>query len=196
MRTVLGHLRANAVAYAALFIALGGAGAWAAEKIGSNDLAKNAVRSKHLKDGQVKTRDADLVKYRKDESAVVTGNTTPLNEGPAITGRAEPGELLTIHARVDIQRDAGSAGCGVFLGVQGAGSGESGVNILTSSSSTPETRWMDLDQLGTTAKHDAVARTVPVADGGPYRISFSFYSGNATTDCTFTDRNLWVEQAR
>ena len=45
------HLRGNAVAYLALFIALGGS-AYAAIKI-----EKNAVRSKHIKDGQVKNRD-------------------------------------------------------------------------------------------------------------------------------------------
>ena len=47
------HLRANLVAYLALFVALGGTGAYAASKIGSKDIAKNAVKSKHIKDNQV-----------------------------------------------------------------------------------------------------------------------------------------------
>jgi hypothetical protein len=196
MRTVLGHLRANAVAYAALFIALGGAGAWAAEKIGSNDLAKNAVRSKHVKDGQVRTRDADLVKYRHIEAEELTQGTAFQDAGPAITGQARAGDLLHIHARVDIRRSAGSAGCGVFLGTQGAGSGESGESVLAGSSASAETRWMNLGSSGTTEKHAAAVRTVPVADAGPYRISLSYFSGNGTTTCHFTDRNLWVEQAR
>jgi hypothetical protein len=50
-----GHLRANVVAYLALFVALGGTGAWAAEKITSRDIAKNAVRAKHIKKNAVRT---------------------------------------------------------------------------------------------------------------------------------------------
>ena len=49
------HVRSNAVAYVALFLALGGAGAWAADKITSKDIAKNAVRAKHVKKNAVKT---------------------------------------------------------------------------------------------------------------------------------------------
>ena len=49
------HLRSNAVGYLALFVALGGTGAWAADKITSADIAKNAVRSKHIKKSAVKT---------------------------------------------------------------------------------------------------------------------------------------------
>jgi len=41
------HVRGNAIAYLALFVALGGTGAWAAGKVGSGDIAPNAVRSKH-----------------------------------------------------------------------------------------------------------------------------------------------------
>jgi hypothetical protein len=50
------HLRSNAVAYVALFVALGGTGAWAADKITSADIAKNAVRSKQIKKNAVKTK--------------------------------------------------------------------------------------------------------------------------------------------
>jgi hypothetical protein len=45
------------VAYLALFAALATGGAYAADKIGSNDIAKNAVKSKHIKKGQVKESD-------------------------------------------------------------------------------------------------------------------------------------------
>ena len=34
------------------FVALGGAGAYAAGQIGSSDITKNAVKAKHIKDGQ------------------------------------------------------------------------------------------------------------------------------------------------
>jgi hypothetical protein len=45
------------IAYVALFVALGGVGAYAAGTIGPNDIQRDAVRSKHIKDGQVKRRD-------------------------------------------------------------------------------------------------------------------------------------------
>jgi hypothetical protein len=54
-RRVLNHMRSNAVGYLALFVALGGTGAWAADKITSADIAKNAIRSKHIKKSAVKT---------------------------------------------------------------------------------------------------------------------------------------------
>jgi hypothetical protein len=44
---------ATVVAYLALFIALGGVGAYAADKITSKEIKKNAVRAKHIKDGAV-----------------------------------------------------------------------------------------------------------------------------------------------
>jgi hypothetical protein len=46
----------NVMATIAVFLVLGG-GAYAASKIGAGDIRRNAVRSKHIKDGQVKTRD-------------------------------------------------------------------------------------------------------------------------------------------
>jgi hypothetical protein len=45
------------VAYLALFLALTTGGAWAAAQIGADDIQKNAVRSRHIKDGQVTTKD-------------------------------------------------------------------------------------------------------------------------------------------
>ncbi|HEV2790176.1 MAG TPA: hypothetical protein VGV69_02625 [Solirubrobacterales bacterium] len=54
----LAYSRRNLVAYVALFAALGTGTAFAAEKITGKDIALNAVRSKHLKNGQV--RGADL----------------------------------------------------------------------------------------------------------------------------------------
>lgn len=58
MRGAIGHLRGNAVAYAALFVALGGTG-YAASQVGSEDIARNAVRSKHIGKGQVKKADVN-----------------------------------------------------------------------------------------------------------------------------------------
>jgi hypothetical protein len=44
-------------AYVALVVAVGTGGAWAAGNIGSDDIAKNAVLSKHIKGKQVKASD-------------------------------------------------------------------------------------------------------------------------------------------
>jgi hypothetical protein len=48
------HLRHNLVAYLALFVALGTGTAYAANQITSKDIARNAVKAKHIKDGQVR----------------------------------------------------------------------------------------------------------------------------------------------
>jgi hypothetical protein len=52
---LLEHLRSHVIAYLALFLALGGTGAWAANHITSKDIAKNAVRSKQIKKNAVTT---------------------------------------------------------------------------------------------------------------------------------------------
>ncbi len=52
MQPLLKHLRSNAIAYAALFVALSGT-AWAATKIETKDLAKGAVTSKKIQNGGV-----------------------------------------------------------------------------------------------------------------------------------------------
>ncbi len=57
MRRLRSHVTyANVMATVAVFLVLGG-GAYAASKIGAGDIKRNAVRSKHIKDGQVTTRD-------------------------------------------------------------------------------------------------------------------------------------------
>jgi hypothetical protein len=71
---VRGHVRANLVGYVALFIAIGGTGAWAADKITSKEIAKNAIRSKHIKRGNVKRPDigANAVNSAKVASGSLT----------------------------------------------------------------------------------------------------------------------------
>jgi hypothetical protein len=50
------HLRSNVVGYLAMFVALSGS-AYAAAEIGSDDIRRNAVLSKHLRKNAVKTQD-------------------------------------------------------------------------------------------------------------------------------------------
>ena len=50
MNGVITHLRRNLIAYLALFVALGAGTAYAATKITSKQVAKSAIKSKHIKD--------------------------------------------------------------------------------------------------------------------------------------------------
>lgn len=52
-----GNRFANVTLVLALFIALGGTTVYAANTVGAGDIQRNAVRSKHLRDGDVKRRD-------------------------------------------------------------------------------------------------------------------------------------------
>src|SRR5262245_15317398 len=86
---------ANVVSVIALFIALGGAGAYAMSKIGANDIKRNAVRARHIKNGQVKQSELgngavsssklNLVRFDQRSSEVdITGSESqPL--GPRVT---------------------------------------------------------------------------------------------------------------
>jgi hypothetical protein len=100
---MLDHVRSNAVAYLALFVALGGTSAWAADKITSEDIAKNAVRSKHIKKGSVETseiatrsvtadklaKDAgNLFAYIRDEGGADTANVA---YGSGVSAVSDPG---------------------------------------------------------------------------------------------------------
>ena len=61
MKTVRERLcYANVIATLSLFIALSLGTAYAADKIGSKDIAKNAIKSKHIKAGNVKNPDLAL----------------------------------------------------------------------------------------------------------------------------------------
>jgi hypothetical protein len=63
---------ANVTATLALVLALGGVGAYAADKIGSAEIAKNAIKSRHIKDGQV--TNADLAANSVDSGRVADGS--------------------------------------------------------------------------------------------------------------------------
>lgn len=70
----IAHFRRNLVAYVALFAALGSGTAYAAGQITSNDIAKNAVKAKHIKDGQV--RGAELGSGAVTGAKVADGSLT------------------------------------------------------------------------------------------------------------------------
>jgi hypothetical protein len=79
------HLKRNAYGLVAVFIALGG-GAYAATKVGPNDIATNAVRSKHIKAGNVKPPDQGFVpaaRYQDPRAANCDG--VSVQNGPSAT---------------------------------------------------------------------------------------------------------------
>ena len=129
-RKLLDHLRSNAVAYLALFVALGGTGAWAADKITSKEIVKNAVRSKQIKENAVKTPEIANRAVTADKLADgVEGLQGP--EGPA--GQ----DATNLFAYVNDNGGAGTAsivyGSGVTAVRDPAGSG--GNYLLTFSRS-------------------------------------------------------------
>ena len=80
----LTHLRRNAIAYVALVAAIGTGGAYASEKLTSQQIAKNAVKAKHIKDGQITTadvRDGSLLARDFADGQATHGETGP--QGPA-----------------------------------------------------------------------------------------------------------------
>ncbi len=74
MTALLRHLRGNAVAYLALFVALSAGTALAASKVRTKDIANDAVTSKKIKDGQVKAEDL--------------GKGIPYEVGPQVSGES------------------------------------------------------------------------------------------------------------
>ena len=74
MTTIRRHLQSNAVGYVALFIALGLGTAYGASKVGPNDIAKNAIHSKHIKNGQVKEADLQRARFVKVRDNPLTGD--------------------------------------------------------------------------------------------------------------------------
>lgn len=98
------YLRQNHLALLALFIALGGTGAYAAGKIGPNGIRKNAIRSRHIQDGAVTGADvldggltgADLQDGSVTGSDVQKGSLSGIEVGDGGLTRADiAAETLT-----------------------------------------------------------------------------------------------------
>ena len=78
------HVNRNAYGLIAIFIALGGS-AYAAATIGADDIKDNAVRSKHVKDGQIK---GDDLASPVDES--LSGAILISDQDGALAGQGGP----------------------------------------------------------------------------------------------------------
>jgi hypothetical protein len=120
---VIGRIRALRPSYAgvtatlALVLALGTGGAYATGKIGSKQIAKSAVKSKHIKDGGVKTPDlaagvkvpfaksADQANTAKSADEANTAKSADEATSATNAGTAEIGLSPVAYAMVD--RDGG-----------------------------------------------------------------------------------------
>jgi hypothetical protein len=87
------HARANVVAYLALFIALGGTSAYAANTIGSSDIIDESIQSVDLKNGQVKA--ADIASNQITTAKIYPGSVTNSDIG---TDAVTPNKLSTAPA--------------------------------------------------------------------------------------------------
>lgn len=81
MNGIITHLRRNVIAYLALFAALGGTTAYAATKITSKQVAKSAIKSKHVKDNALTGADINESSLELPATAGAPGAQGPA--GPA-----------------------------------------------------------------------------------------------------------------
>jgi hypothetical protein len=140
---------ANVMATIAVFGVLAGGGAYAASKIGPSDIARNAVRSKHIKDSQVKRRDiaAKLIEgLVSGPGSVLAGSATLIAGG----GGNQP--VLDVP------------GLGAIQGGCGSGGGEDGAGLRLLNQSGIELR-----VFGFSNGDDSFAETV--ADGASSSLS-------------------------
>jgi hypothetical protein len=93
---------ATVVAYLALFVALGGVGAYAAEKITSKEIKKNAVRAKHIRGGAVGAD--ELANGAVRRAALAKGSVT----GEALANGAVSNAALAGDAVTGAKLDDGS----------------------------------------------------------------------------------------
>lgn len=111
------HLRANAIAYLALFVALGWTGAYAAQKV-----AKNTVKSKQIKDGQVKSQ--DLANGAVIAAKLAPGAVTPpAIEDGSITGAKLADGAVTSSKVADDSLTGADVDESTLLGVNATNTG-------------------------------------------------------------------------
>ena len=108
---------ANVTATIALFIALSGAAAYAAGKIGSTDIAKDAIKAKHVKDGEIGTaevRDGALLSDDFASGQLPQGEQGPRGaEGPQGVQGEQGEQGLDGTARAYATRGGCNGGTGV-----------------------------------------------------------------------------------
>jgi hypothetical protein len=135
---------ANVTATLSLFIALGGAGAYAAAQIGSSDIAKNAVKSKHIRNGQV--RGADIGDAQVTSSEIADGQVfgSDVANGSIRAEDIEPG-AFDLDVTVVEAQGTGSATPTCPAGTTLVGGGATGTGDDVPQSSRPLTDAWDVE---------------------------------------------------
>ena len=111
----------NVVSTIALFAVLAGGGAWAASKIGAGDIEKNAVRTRHIKNGQVKRSDLakaavspsklNLVRFDQRSSEIDVTGSQPQPLGPQVTLTMPAHGTVVFEAAANIAKSANPTDC-------------------------------------------------------------------------------------
>jgi hypothetical protein len=163
-------------------------------------LAGTAVAVTRGPGKKVTTKDLDVVQHAVEHGIVQTSDTEyTLGEGPEISGKARAGDLLRVSANATLYREAGSGDCRAYLDIEGAGVAEMGFPLQFAelgAAGPPVTLWLTDDAIGAFSPQDAIERTLPIVQNGTYAIEMIYASSNASTDCEFYQRNLWVEHVR
>jgi hypothetical protein len=122
MSRIRRHLTfANIVSVIALFLALGGISAYAASKIGAGDIKRNAVRARHIKNGQVKRSEIaraavsssklNLVRFDQRSSEVEITGSQPRPLGPRVTLDVPAKGTIVFEATANIAKSANTVDC-------------------------------------------------------------------------------------
>ena len=174
------HLRGNIVGYLALFVALSGT-AWAASKIGSEDIKRKAVLSKHIKNKEVKTKDlANGAVTAGKLAAGLAGKPGPKGDQGDPGEPGEPGaDATNLFAYI---RDAGNADAATL----DYGSGVTGVTEEISAGHYTVTFNRSLADCVVTAQQGIGNPTGGAATIGPAHADVSIGSGPGETQALVT----------
>lgn len=93
MSNLLRHLRAHAIAYLALLVAVSAGTAYAASKVRTKDLANSAVTSKKIKDGQVKAKDLTKGVYYDSGPPVGSDSNATSSDKTVFTACPQKGQV-------------------------------------------------------------------------------------------------------
>jgi hypothetical protein len=150
------HLRHNVVAYVALVAAIGTGGAYAADKIGSRDVAKNAIRSKHVKNGSLGPKDLSI--------KLADGVTGPQGPAGPAGAQGEPGPQGERGLQGE-RGPQGEAGAAIFDGPVPSGKTITGVFGLQAplASGKKMVQWISLPVRAPQALDDASVNFSPNA---------------------------------
>lgn len=112
------HVRSNVVGYLALVVAMSGTGAWAADKITSKDIARNAVRAKHIKAASVTepkiapgSVNAAKLAADVDNTQILWGHVQGVAAPQLISGKGATGVVNVGAGKVQVAFSRNIVGC-------------------------------------------------------------------------------------